>query len=223
MYMLLKNNLHQIIKNIKMKKIIFGLLLTILMVACNKEQVVLPDLMIEEVKSFLPMFYFEANTLVYTNELGEEKKLNLKLNDAPIIHSNKNNTYNADQIHIELIDPENENFKLDLLGTAQYLGDDASVSTTLISTLTEVNNPDAGTTLNMIRFVDGMPQATSFVVLRAAIQLNNTTFFGVFSAIGSDIVQGDFHSYSELNINAEFGVVAFRDENNELWVFDRME
>ena len=30
-------------------------------------------------------------------------------------------------------------------------------------------------------------------------------------------------AYSELDINSEFGVVAFRDENNDLWVLDRFE
>ncbi|MEL6866721.1 MAG: hypothetical protein AAFP19_20010, partial [Bacteroidota bacterium] len=29
------------------------------------------------------------------------------------------------------------------------------------------------------------------------------------------------NAYSELDVNAAVGIVAFRDENNELWVFDR--
>ena len=34
-------------------------------------------------------------------------------------------------------------------------------------------------------------------------------------------MQIPYESYSELDINGEFGVVAFRDENNELWTFDK--
>jgi hypothetical protein len=48
-------------------------------------------------------------------------------------------------------------------------------------------------------------------------------FLDTYIAIGKNNSQIQHSAYSELNINSEYGVVAFRDANNDLWVLDRIE
>ncbi len=50
------------------------------------------------------------------------------------------------------------------------------------------------------------------------ITLNNKTFTNVYSALR----RTDLDAYADFYFSQEIGVVAFSDENNDLWVYDRI-
>jgi len=207
-----------------MKNIVF-LISVLLVLACSENENDLAVTTVEGhylnvdlVKDYLPDFYFNEAVIVYKNSTGEEWTLNTTSNESVREKTYEGAMYKAGNFEVNLFDPDNLNFHIVLTGSAQYSS--AGIGLNLGGILMPFNA--SGTTWNSVRFVNGEPVVGLGDDFNESITLYGRTFQDVFVRIGKDGFE-QHEAYSELDLNSKEGVVAFRDENNELWVFDRVE
>ena len=68
---------------------------------------------------------------------------------------------------------------------------------------------------------DGKPITTAFFsIYDMERDINGKLYFNTFTNIKD---AQNFDAYSEISINTDVGIVAFRDVNNEMWSFVRFE
>ncbi len=207
-----------------MKNVIY-LILVMLIISCSNESndigklsTLSQHLKIDEVKDYLPNSYFEEVAIVYKNNIGEELTLNVSSNESITEATFEDIKYRSDHFEVTLYDPENTSFQIVLTGSANHTS--AGVSVFLGGILMPFN--DSGTTWSTVRFNNGEPIIVLGDDFNETIVLNDREFKDVYVAIGKQGFE-QFEAYSELDINSKEGVVAFRDDMNELWVYDRIE
>ena len=208
-----------------MKNLIYISILAGLFFACNHEDENSnaqfgQHLKIDEVKNYLPESYFQEAALIYVNSAGMEKELHITAVEDIVQRTHNNNNYTTDQFEITIYDPENLHFQINLIGSTNFASDDIVV-TTLSGWLMPFNQ--SGNTWIRIDFENNLPKVGLFDNFNETITLIDKEFNDVYIAIGKNNLQEQYEAYSELNINSEFGVVAFKDENNEIWRFDRFK
>ncbi len=208
-----------------MKNLIYFSILVSLFFACdNKEDntasQVRQYLKIDEVKNYLPESYFQEATLIYVNSEGTEKELHIAAEEDKVQRTHNNINYTTDHFEITLFDPNNLNLQISLIGSTNIASDDIIV-TTLFAWLMPFNQ--SGHTQVQIYFDNNLPKVELFDSFNETITLIDKEFNDVYVVIGKNNLQEAYESYSELSINSEFGVVAFKDENNDLWRFDRFK
>ena len=203
-----------------MKKL-YTISLCFLVLACKESSVISdsPQLFrIDAVKNYLPNSYSEERDVVYVNSDGDEKILNVTYKEDLIENQNSDFTYTIEQIEIILYDP-NSDFQIKLIGSSNF-DHEGSLVVSLNGFLMPFNI--GGSTFGNIKFENQEPVITIFNNYHDNINLNQVSFENVFQFIGQE---GDipYESYSELDINKEYGVIGFRDENNQLWNFSRFK
>jgi len=179
------------------------------------------NLKIDNILEFLPSHLKEENSLIYVNELGNKKKF---LAVSAIVneeYSDGSGTYTAQQIDISLIEQDAPYpFTLALTGSAGYDGDIPgwSLHAFVYQFLTQEK-----TWLSLIFTESG--EITTFGAAKydGTITLLGREFNDVYSKVGADNEGQAYNSFSEIMINSDIGIVAFRDRENELWVFDSVE
>lgn len=174
---------------------------------------------VAHIKNYLPHNYFESPTLIYKNEEGEEKQLFINFEENIVERNIADQSYSAEEIIINIFESESSNFRINI-NASSYFVEENKITSDLFASLMLFN--PTGSTVNNIAFNENGPIVSHFDDFHSNLVLLGRKFSDVFVAIGKDWdVQYD--AYSELNINSEVGVVAFRDKNNDLWVFDRFE
>jgi len=129
--------------------------------------------------------------------------------------------YTAQQIDISLIEQEAlYPFTLALTGSAGYDGDTPgwSLHAFVYQFLTREK-----TWLSVIFNDAGEITPFGAVKYNSSITLLGKEFKDVHSKAGTDNEGQTYDSFSEIMINSDIGIVAFRDRKNELWVFDSVE
>lgn len=177
---------------------------------------------IAEVKNYLPQAYFQSAKLIYKNAEGQEVRLNSIPTEGTSQRILDGFNYTSEGFDIQLytdvgVEPV---IKIVVAGGAAYLNDGRTISKTLDAILMPANT--AGNTWAIVEFKDGKPAVTVFDDFREEVSLLDKSFKDVFMTRG---MNGNviIDAYSELDVNSEVGIVAFRDLANELWVFDRFE
>lgn len=209
-----------------MKKVIF-LSMIIGIMSCNKNKE--PDtlvtensyLKVEAIKEYLPSQYFNEVKIVYKNQIGEERKLSTFAKESTTERMHNGIPYTTDQFEITLYDPTNTSFSIVLTGSTNYATSGETIVLTLNGTLMPFNS--SGTTWGTIQFKNEQPIISlgdDFIELYTIYgkEFNNTYIY-----TGKNNEQVQYSAYSELILNSENGVVAFRDMKNELWVSERFE
>lgn len=174
---------------------------------------------IDYVKSYLPSNYFKESNLIYKNSLGEEIIMRTQSKESSSDRIHNGIDYKTDEFNITMYNQQSADITIVLSGNVN-LSTQGNVVATLGGVLMPFNS--SGTTWSTIRFEDNKPAISLGDDFRETYNVMDTEFINTYVTIGKN--GNEQHSaYSELNINAEQGVVAFRDENNDLWVFDRFE
>ncbi len=212
-----------------MKKAILLLLVSVLLMQCSEEinnndnilQIEGTHLKIDEIKNYLPKEYFSELKLVYIDENGNEKVLNIQSVESIDERELKGMKYTSGSFKVTLYDEGDLYFQIVLHGSANYSNDGKSINKGLSAWLMPFN--ESGTTWARLRFEDGKPSFLWGDDFREEIVLFSKVFNDVLVTIGKNNLQEQYEKYSELILNSEVGIVAFRDEHNELWVFDRFE
>jgi len=204
-----------------MKYIFKFLFLYLFIISCSKDKNTIGTidgtvLTTDEILKFLPPEYEMQTDLLYKNSKNEIKLLKVKY-----LNGNEENTYNNSEKYtsktfsVSLYDPNNLNFTIVLLGGANYTEPNRYISMALTSILMPFN--PTGTTWFKIYFENGKPIISKYDNFQNSLVLYNKTFKDVLVTKSTKFLD----SYSELYINSFEGVVAFRDDLNELWVFEK--
>ncbi|MEL6866466.1 MAG: hypothetical protein AAFP19_18720 [Bacteroidota bacterium] len=178
---------------------------------------------IESLKTYLPNQYFRETAIIYRNADDDTVRLETSSNESIVDRSHNGENYKTDNFEVTLYDLTKPEFQIKLLGTANYYDnemEELQISKSIVSILMPFN--ELGTTIGSIYFENGEAQIRFGDDFRERITLHDRTFEEVYVLIGK---QGNeiYEAYSALYLNQTVGVVAFRDEKNELWVFDRFE
>ncbi len=196
---------------------------TILLLGCkndDKNSTITPTinshLNIDEVKDFLPSAYKNGSILVYKNENNEEWLLSTNYFEAIEERQFEGVMYKNDAFQASIFDSEDHSFQISISGQANY-SKPYEVVKSISFDLMPLN--PTGTVGVFVRFTDGQPIVNTFSNFHEKLTLNNKVFDAVY--VGNSRLNG-FEKYSEIYVNKNEGVVAFRDKNNDLWVFDRI-
>ena len=174
---------------------------------------------IDYIKSYLPGGYFDGSKLIYKNLNGEDLIMDTRHEESSIDRTHNGMNYKTDGFNIIMYNQQNTNMSIVLSGNVN-LSAEGNVVATLGGVLMPSNQ--SGSTWSTIRFQDGQPAISLGDDFRELYSVHGMQFANTYIKIGKNGNE-QHSSYSELNINSEQGVVAFRDENNDLWVFDRIE
>ena len=215
-------NVYSLAKNyIHMKNYIFIIALFAINTACKNGEVPTTGiegsvLTIEEIKTFLPSSYKNESNIVFINAAGALKTLSVNYVEGTSEGTHENSTYTSEKLAVILFDPDNTTFQIKMNSSANY-GHSGTVVKGL-NTFLMPNHPN----MNFVRvsFENGQPTISLLDKFEETVSLLNKDFSDVY-------VNHERHppaeAFSDLMVNSEFGVIAFSDENGELWVFDRFE
>jgi hypothetical protein len=211
-----------------MKNLLFIFSLTLFFQSCSDDSIIIDTvegshLTIGELRDYIPNNYFEEKSMVFFNESGEEWKLYSSAIESTKDRVHEGENYKIDKFEITLFDPDNLSFRIMIVGSTNYATDqegEVAIAKGINGMLMPFN--ESGNTWARISFRNGKPTMDFGEDFRESVTLNEKEFNEVFITIGKKGFE-PHDAYSELDINSEFGVVAFRDENNDLWVFDRFE
>jgi len=173
----------------------------------------------DEIKNYLPSEYKTVTKTVFVNASGEQKTMISDYVATAQDRVKADTKYKTDDFEIEMFDTENHNLRILIMGSANL---DSNGEIRKLLSLTLMPLTPGVTTLEMISFKDNEPViglASSFTESKEYL---GKSFKDVFVTIAqyNDVRQ---ETYSEMAFNSEFGIVAFRDEADELWVFEKFE
>lgn len=207
-----------------MKNIIRLIVLTISMISCNEitnEPTTIEHLTIDNIKEYLPIEYFVDNEIIFINHLGEELAVKIHPSESTQEKSFNGTNFNADEFEIAMYIEDQAEFRLYLVADVDY--NETGLSRALTGLLMPTN--EGGSTLASLKFEEkSTPMINAWLNnYYEIISLNGKPFSDVFVFRGMHDGNQLFDAYSELDLNSEVGVVAFRDHDNVLWVFDRFK
>lgn len=169
---------------------------------------------IDVIKSYLPEALTSERSIRYISEAGETKELKAHYLEKETPRTLDGFSYSNDGFELTLYDESDPKFQAVLLGSANYntTGDYA-----LIKSLTVILMPanPTGGILDGIRFDDNGFKIMPYDDFHTTLVLNDKEFKDCF-------IMKDEHSseYSEIYLNSEVGIVAFRGKDNVLFVFE---
>jgi hypothetical protein len=168
---------------------------------------------IDDVKKLVPENYKKEKKIVYGNSKGNLMTLGVKyveLNKSPSVYNGIN--YTHDEFYFHLYSETDKNLSIQFNGGANFAGD-----TILVKSMIILISPYLLTSIQLDR--NGEP-AKQFIFgqFSESIVLNGKIFKNVFSDQNEQE-----KSYSQVCYNSEFGLIAFKDKNGELFVFERFE
>jgi hypothetical protein len=174
-------------------------------------------LTIEGPRKYIPFQFSTKQSVCFTSENGKSKCLQLIYSDKAIEKQNESLKYSAEQIDIFLMDSVDTDFIILLTGGTNYWGIDQQKS---IFIGCDLIHPKKCTWLYSFQ-VDkrGKPISDFITKIEPSKTLNGKTFSQCITIKNYQCSD----KYSELIVNSDVGVVAFRDKYNELFVFDKFE
>jgi hypothetical protein len=198
-----------------MNKLFFACIILSLL-ACRKDDsanAFPADLKIDSLLKFLPdaLRNKSATTAVFSNEAGVERRFTLRYSDTTLLAQSQGRSYNVDKKSVTYTDLQNRNHRLWISLSGNYaekdriLYLDAGITPTPSNPITAIvsvrENDDP-------RIVDKRP----------TMSILDRTFTNVYS--GAFQTQ---QAFSQICYNQEYGIVGYRGEQNEWWVFRRFE
>lgn len=205
-----------------MNKLIFSIATLLLIFDCSSDSDQIKSLEgthinIDSLKSYIPLLLHIVGTkMIYKNLKGETRTLKIKYyKEFTQDYTSELFNYKSDVFTLEMIDDLSpNNLKISIHGSGNYNGTQLALG--IFAILMPFN--ESGSMSGTILFKDGEPQVSPFDIFYSKLNLLGNSYNNVYVFTASNV-----KVYSELDINSEVGVVAFRDENNELWVFDKFE
>ena len=178
--------------------------------------ITLEPIHLDDIKKLIPSSLLSDSKVSYKNVNGEEKTLSVFFDSIIREVSVNDIKYMQERFSIAFQDSSDLTFRMDLSGNGVYTNEFA-VEKTISAFLMPGHSASSSITIDTR---NGKIVINEHVDHRDAITLNMTTFTNVF------IGKNDFNEtgrYDEIMLNLEVGIVAFKDGNKKLWVFDRFE
>jgi len=194
----------------------------LLMISCSKDQDTIKELdttnlnfvKYEQILSTINLDLFKKNSkVIFKNELGSEKILEINFSDSSQKQSVNGKEITLPKVAVNYYESADTKYALYFYvatnitknGTSQNANFSSSIFTNLIKFKPAVGFDHLGDPF--------------FCIYNQNKLLLGKTFESVYSSFPSD----EYMIFSELHYSKSLGIVGFRDENNELWVFDRFE
>ena len=198
-------------------------LLTILalaaLIGCSEESSdnnSLGKLNINDVVQFIPKNdYMNNSTLIFKNAQGLEKSFTISTSSNELNKVFGEKTYKAENLEINLIDPNTDEYRLNINVGSNYTTSTESVSYISCGLLNDTND-------GLVPVIDMVLENSRLNshTIHAELVLNNKSFTDVHQSID---LSSQVNGFSNLYYNSEFGIIGFTDELNELWVFEKYE
>ncbi|MBK9109238.1 MAG: hypothetical protein IPM92_12960 [Saprospiraceae bacterium] len=200
---------------------LFVVLLIAFFVSCSSEKSDVVNIngahiKTEDILNYIPKGLRENNNYVYfKNNAGEEKKLLIKYANNVVELVKDNEKYTTDQGIIKIYD-ETNNIAISEIIVLGSFNADGKIIKTLKITLMPLGA--LGSCFILIKFSNGEVDFTSPNGYSGSVTFNGNTFHNVF--IGNSVHQSGFN---EISYNKTEGIVSFKDQNSDYWVFDRFD
>lgn len=178
----------------------------------------LPDLKLQQIKSYLPLHLTDGNQFaVFRNSQGEEKPLWVEWSESEKdkVHIYNGQSYKSERVVVAYRDATDAEYELNVTATANYTHNGylefltATIRTTVNNGYTPMVtvSPDSGTFLPCEYLSN--------------LDLLGRSFADVYTSCTNEL--DHFKSFSKLFYVAELGIVGFEGWNGEMWVLDRFE
>ncbi len=189
--------------------------------SCSKEEPLvvkksLESIKLNDVRNLIPIQLQQNISVVYNDENGNERKLVTSYDSIKRIAKVDESEYNQERFSILYVDPNDSSFTMDISADGVYTSEldvQKTISTHLM--------PRSQTSSSMvIEVLEGELVVQEWNDFHTSLILNSREFNNVF------IGKNDFNEtgeYDQIMFNEEVGVVAFKDNNNVLWVFNKFE
>jgi hypothetical protein len=212
--------------NIRIFLTYFGLLSVLIYISCHKNDDALQDIAsthisIDELVAYLPESLRKKNTVLYKNEDGAEMWLQTEYTKFTQARTEYDLTYTHDNFKVQFRKDEDPNFYMDMHGYGLFTGDKKVQKVVGAQILPPaILASSSGSVSVLIRFETNSttPMVTIYDNFEESLILQNKVFKNVYTAVNS---YNPNNAYSEIKINSNEGIVAFRDKNDVLWVFER--
>ena len=200
--------------------------LVLLIAGCNSKpespSIEGTHLSLTTIPDYLPSEYQTDRTIVFRNAAGDLLSLQLDQYTTEQELDFEGQSYTSDVHHYTLQAQQGPlTYRISLSASANYTGTLAAPQPieSLLSVLTPTTPDESVIGIFLLaNFQDGEIALMQNADRLADIELFDTTFIDVLRVYSSTL-----SALSELIINSDVGVVAFRDLDNELWVFDHFE
>ena len=201
-----------------MKKSIFVLFIALLIISCEKEigisseyHIKLPDAI-----NFFSSDFKIASVITFKNDKDESLDMNIDYQELIALSKVGGKDRYHESNTISLYYDEYPNYPIVLKGTGLFeQGTDNVYPFLQISFMyTDEKNALIGSLDINNAFPDVGVESK---IVHDEIKLNSKNFNNVYI-----ITNEETDAYSEFYYSRQIGVVAFRDENNELWVYDKI-
>lgn len=174
---------------------------------------------VNELKLLIPDAYKKGKIAVYKTLGGKEDKYKIKFTDSLILDRELNGIkYTAAEFRVDMSPLAPQKFSLGIKSIATFGDEKTLIKGIKYGQYFGFENI-AYNNSNNITTIDGKFDKTDpFNRYINSYEFNGKIFKDVFRIKNSSSTK-----YSELAYNIEFGIIAYRDENNDLFVFDRFE
>jgi hypothetical protein len=173
-------------------------------------------LKIDDIKAYLPSAFASEKKIVYTDAQNNKTTLYSSYEEHTVENQYQGQAYLSDKLEVSLYLPDDKEFLIEIVPSASYIENGDVVRS--LSTIFMPGN-SSGSIIGSIRFDDnGAPISSLLDEFHEEINLNNKKFNDCFVFRNTTAT-----AYSEIYINSDVGVAAFRDKENTLWVFERFE
>ena len=209
----------------KIQNLLLLLLFLLSSVACKKEHDETPasvsgtHISIDDLVALLSPALKKPNLALYKNAAGEEKWIKTAFGEIIQTRNEYGENYTHSSFTVAYVDEEEPGTSMGSDGLGLYKAD-KTVSKTIGAIRLRLASQSESSGFSGVYFSveNGRPIVTQFDHFHETFEVNGKTFKDVYQGYRSIDV---FNHDSEINLNLSEGIVAFQDENNVMWVFER--
>lgn len=203
-----------------MKNIFFFLIVSCVTLTCkssDEDLMSMPDfLTTDNAKELIPLSsYGTASKVIFKNEEGVEKPLNITIEESQEESMINDFQYTIDQLAIILYDESNADYKINVIATATYSSMNSHIE--FLNIILFNIQPANGNIIPTIKVESNKEPLLG--TLEPEVQLLDKTFKDVYTNFDFS----ETAAYSKIYYTVQYGVVAFKDFEGKLWVYERVE
>ena len=201
-----------------MRIFLFSTFLLLLISSCSKEKITFQEGKVNSLDQILKFDNLNGlltnSSVVFKNANGKTKKFNISFTKSQEELSFDHVKYFTPKYAFQIYDPTDLNYAIYVYVTSNIVNITGEERAYLSSSIF-INNFDRYTA-SLGFDQNGEPSICTYSAKKS---FNDKNFESVFSSPTVENING----FSELHYSSKIGVVCFRDDKNDLWVFDRYE
>jgi hypothetical protein len=196
-----------------MKKIIIFAFI-VLLSSCEKEVIVIDNpnelqtLKVDNIKDLLPLVSSDSKTkTVFYNDKGDEIIFDFILQEEIKEKKDGSIAYDAEEISGSYINEAINDYSLYFVGGGNYYKKEPVLFVTA-----GINQFEKPAVTNISILESGQPFIAVYYETKLLLDKE-------FKAVYSNFINDEFDAFSEIYYNAEYGIIGFKDREDDLYVF----